>query len=378
MKIKDITIKNIKDISDYTANHFGFQQIESSPVSYNGLEKNLVKTERQRIAYYYKKNDLEKRKNPVKFYYYNTPILNTKNFKNKNNFGLDIYNIDTPVAEALLIITINNILKENNYKNFIFEINILGDKESTKNFKKELTKFYKQEENFNKLTHIEKSKLPKDVISLLFSKKDFMIEINKNAPVPISTLSESSSTYLSTIIEYLDSLNIPYRFNNHLLDDDQIFSDFIFRVVEDKSEEYSDILALGGRYDDLAKIETEKKKTTSVGASLFFNKKTEKITLEEETVKFNLLKISDGSEKHFLKIIETFLELKQPITFYSTETKITEQLELSKESNFDYSIIFGQKEFLEKSVLVRKIEDKSQKIILQKDLKEYLKKEFKL
>jgi len=377
MKIKNIDNKNIKTISDYIANHFNFKYIEPTAVSYPGLENKLTINERERIAYYFKKNDLQKRKNNPKFYFYNKPILNPKNFENKNNFGLDIYNVSDPIAEGLLLITINNILKINGYGNYIFEINSFGDTESLKTFKKELSNYYKKKEIFSQLTHTEKSKLPKDPLSLLFSKKDFMIEINKEAPKPIAFLSKNSSDFFGSIIEFLDSLNIPYRINDSLLDPEKVFNDFIFRVIKNSNNnENVNVLAYGGRYDQLAKKESGKKTTTAVGASLSIDHDKKKIKLTKDDINFHLLKIGKGPEINFLKIVEIFLELRKPITFYPTNNKITLQLEAAIEDSAEYSIILGQKEFLEKSVLVRKMEDKSQITIKQDKLKEYLQKTF--
>ena len=378
MQIDDIKKKKIiKNRADYIANHFGFELIDIEEKSYAGDEHEAKEEEKIRLLKVFQKEKMPAKDYPSFMFFYNKPILLPKKGKKRQNvYGLDIINVESAIAEAVAIKTAVCILQEEGYADIVVTLNALGDKESIKDFKKELTNYYKK--HANELKAIEKKKLlAGNVLDIFFCQnKEYLKELNQNAPKPINFLSEKSIQHFQQCIEYLENFGIPYVIDEQMVGSKQIFSKIIFKISgKDPKKGKAVDLGFGGRYDEIAQESTKRKKTSAIGLSLSFNKKPEKVgTLKEKKVNIHLLKIGSGAKLKYLDVVEILHKLKVPIKYDIKEEKISKQLKSAIKDEAHYTLIIGELEAKKNKVLVRRMSDFSQSEIDISELGKYLKK----
>ncbi len=365
--------KHIKKIADYTADYYGFEFIEIDEKKYSGNEGEIPEKEKIHILKTFAKKEGKKRISSAKLLFYNKPILKKTGLKD-DRYVLDIINLESAVAEALVIKTAVKILEDEGYSDILIKLNSIGDRDSQKNFKKKLGEYYR--ENQDLLRAVEKKKKSSDPLSIYYSDKEYLKEINEKAPKPIDNLSEASYEYFKKVTEYIDNFGINYEIDPDLVGEKRVFSKIIFKIFarENKKSEHKEV-AFGGRYDELAGEVLKRKKISAVGLNLSFKqKKNKKIKLRNNEINIHLLKIGSTAELKFLEVVDIFKKLNLPVKFSLSEKKISKQLKLAEADKADKLIIFGEKEAQKNKVIVRDADDFSQKEIYIKDLEKYLKK----
>ena len=140
------------------------------------------------------------------------------------------------------------------------------------------------------------------------------------------------------------------------------------------------VIAGGGRYDYLARALGSKKDVPSVGSSIGMDriilspnhKKLSPRILKKPKVYF--IQLGFEAKLKSLSIIEILRKARIPTMQALSKDSITAQLGTAEHLAIPYVIIFGQKEALEGSVLVREMEKRSQESVKIEELAEYLKK----
>jgi len=341
-----------KYLWENTAEHYGFDFLDIE----EKVDDNPIKTKVNSLKFIYKQDFEGKRKVGSKF-------KAIKNFKKKNKkISLNIINLEGAIAEAIILKTALEILKDEGYKNIIININSLGDKESHKNFKRKLTEFYRENKNF--LKPFELKKISSDPFAIYYSKKEYLNELNQSAPTPIDNLSEESYEFFKLLTEFIDSFGIEYTIDSQLTDDKKFFTKSIFKIYagKTKKDELQEV-AIGGRYDDYGSNILKKKKVYAVGLQMNFNhslKKNENKKNKKTEIKIHLVKIGMNAEIKFLKILEILKKIYLPVNFVVDENKISKQLEKLKPEPEDKLLIFGVKEAKNNVVTLRDIKTSSQ------------------
>ncbi|MEI8249318.1 MAG: ATP phosphoribosyltransferase regulatory subunit, partial [Candidatus Taylorbacteria bacterium] len=187
---------------------------------------------------------------------------------------LEIIGTSGSIAEATLIQTARVMLAEEGYTNTAVEINSIGDRESIARFTRELTSYYRK--NINSMSAGCRQLFKHDPFELLASRNNDAQELNSKAPRSMDFLTEHSRRHLEEVLEYLETLDIPYVLNNSLLGNRKYCTETVFSIVDldvkEKSKEQR-ILGIGVRYNGLAKRLSMKRDIHGVGFSLLIKSK---------------------------------------------------------------------------------------------------------
>jgi histidyl-tRNA synthetase len=266
-------------------------------------------------------------------------------------------------------------------------------------------------------------RLKKNPLRLLDSKDERMIILNENAPDPMGSLLPADRQHFKEVLEYLEMLEIPYHINNHLVRGLDYYSRTVFEVFQEQEEEEEEeveeveekqegennteekaedtdkdvaekktedkkkkkepspkiALAAGGRYDYLADTLGHKKSVPSVGVGIGVDRildiKTSKKLSPRmvKTPKIYFIQLGFEAKLKSLRIIEILRKAKIPIKQTLNKDSISAQLGLAEKLGIPYTIIFGQKECMEDTVLVRNMKTHSQDSVKIDALREYLK-----
>jgi histidyl-tRNA synthetase len=206
--------------------------------------------------------------------------------------------------------------------------------------------------------------------------------IKENAPDSVSYLCAPCKHHFKEVLEYLEQMNISYRINKNLVRGLSYYTRTVFEIIEQGLGEGAQPLtiAAGGRYDYLAKQIGNKKDVPAVGAGIgadrvimspWFSKLTPRIVKKP---KIYFIQLGMEAKLKSLNVIEILRKAKISIAQSLSKDSLGAQLAVAEKLNVPYTLIFGQKEALEDSVIVRDMATRSQETVKIKNLPDYIKK----
>jgi histidyl-tRNA synthetase len=321
---------------------------------------------------------------PVSLYYSGSLFRHDKpqrgRYREFQTFGLEVLGTEKPIADALIIQTFVRILEEAGCPNIIVDINSLGDKDSRAAYNKALVAFYRK--HINALPAVDRERLKTNPLRILDSKEPKTIAINEEAPDSLSFLTPAAKKHFKEVLEYLDEAGITYRINKNLVRGLDYYSHTVFEVIEQSEDPETNGLALGGggRYDGLAKMLGSKKDIPAVGAGFGVDRIIEASWCKDLSprimgeTKFYLIQLGFEAKMKTLAILEILRKAKLPVYQSLSKDKLGVQLAQAEKMNVPYVIIFGQREAIDGTVIIRNMQNRSQDSVKIADLLTYIKK----
>ena len=320
---------------------------------------------------------------PVMLYYSGSFYRHDKpqrgRYREFHQFGLEVIGSPKSVSDALVIRTTATILEEAGCPNVMIDINSLGDKESRTAYIKALTAYYKK--HLGDLPAIDRGRLTSNPLRILDSKEEKTIAINAGAPDAMSYLNPTSKKHFKEVLEYLEEAGIPYRINKNLVRGLDYYSHTVFEVLE-VNEDGSPGIAYGGggRYDGLAKLMGSKKDIPAMGMALGIDRIVESTWYKGlhprimKDPKFYMIQLGFEAKMKTLKILEILRKAKCPVIQSLSKDKLGSQLAQAEKAQVPYVLIFGQREAIDGTVIVRDMKTRSQETVKIADLATYVKK----
>ena len=320
---------------------------------------------------------------PVMFYQYGPTFRHDKpqrgRYRQFYQFDLDVLGSDKSIMDALVIKVGVTILEEAGAENLSVNINSIGDKECRNGYIRELTNYYKK--NLANLAPIDRTRLKTNPLRILDSKEEKTIEINEGAPDSISFLCASCKKHFKEVLEYLEEMNINYTINKNLVRGLSYYTRTVFEIIEEKGSEDGSPMTIagGGRYDYLGKHIGGKRDVPAVGFSVGVDrvvaapwyKKLAPRILKKPKIYF--IQLGAEAKLKSLNVIDILRKAHIPIAQSLSKDSLGSQLAIAEKLSIPYAIIFGVKEALDNSVIVRDMSNRSQDTVKLSKLLEYLK-----
>lgn len=310
--------------------------------------------------------------------YFEKPMPGSKKrrISRTKQFDLEIIGSDQSVAEALVIKAAYTMLSEEGFKNLVLEINSVGDRDSATRFERELIAYFRR--NIENLSP-DNQRLFKHSVFDLFrcGKRDKAFEeLVDNAPQSMNFLSEPSRRHFKEVLEYLETLSIPYIIRGTLHEHPMYSSHTVFRI----STENGATLASGCRYNGLARRIGIRKDIPAVGISLCYA--DPKIAKNNKIVSADsfpgrlayLMQLGFEAKLRSLFIIEELRQNRISLEHSLMRDKAASQLSSAEFMKLPYVLILGKKEVNENSIAVRETATRVQRTVSTEELASYLKK----
>ncbi len=342
----------------------------------------------------YIENGMNNLPQPIMFYSFG-PVWRHDNpqkgrLREFRQFNLEILGTEKSIADALIIRTLMTILKEYGFDNLIIDINSMGDKDDRAVFTRELVSYYKK--HLNKICRDCQARINTNPLRLLDCKNEECQKYKELAPASINYLSTDSKKHFKEVLQYLEEMGIDYRINNCLVRGLNYYTHTVFEVIKIEKEIDENGIELengkekeltitgGGRYNYLARELGSKKDISAVGAALGIDrimmfkecKHLEPKIMKKPKIYF--LQLGFEAKLKSLTIMEILRENKIPIYQTLSKESLSVQLANADKIGTPYCIIFGQKEAMDGTVIVRDMKTRSQETISIEKLSEYLKK----
>ena len=320
---------------------------------------------------------------PVMFYQYGPVFRHDKpqrgRYRQFWQFDLDCLGNDKSIMDALVIKAGMSILEEAGATNLTVDINSIGDKECRNGYIKELANYYRK--HLSSLPTIDRERLKTNPLRILDSKEEKMKELNEGAPDSVSFLCVSCKKHFKEVLEYLEEMGINYNINKNLVRGLSYYTRTVFEVIEENGAEDGSPLALGGggRYDYLAKQVGGKKDVSAVGFSMGVDRIVEAKWYKKlcprilKKPKIYFIQLGPEAKLKSLNIIEILRKAHVPIAQSLSKDSLGSQLGIAEKLSIPYAIIFGVKEAIDDSVIVRDMSNRSQDTVKLSKLLEYLK-----
>lgn len=295
------------------------------------------------------------------------------------HFHLEIIGTGKSIAEAILAKASYDILREEGFSDLYIDINTVGDRDSAARHARELIAYYRR--RMAELSPKCREAVKKNPFDIACNDPECK-PIHDTAPQSLSFLTEPSRQHFREVLEYLESTNLPYRINPMLCGDRSIATHTVFEIKSISTEKESlgneaRPLAFGVRYNNLAKRMGERKDIPAIGVSIIFKKSDghgQRSTVILKKPKIFFIQLGFEAKLKSLGIIEILRKAKIPVMQALPKDKLNAQLTSAEELGIPYTLIFGQKEALEGTVIIRDMSNRSQNTVPIANLPVFLKK----
>jgi histidyl-tRNA synthetase len=196
----------------------------------------------------------------------------------------------------------------------------------------------------------------------------------------IDYLCDDCHNHFKNVLEYLDELEIPYMLNAQLVRGLDYYTKTVFEFWPEEEEGRQISLAGGGRYDGLIKL-LGGKDTPAVGFAIGLDRlvnlvreRNIKIPVKKRPLVF-LIQLGELGKKKSLKLFEELRRAGLETASSFSRNTIKAQLKKADKMNARFSLIIGQKEALDETIIIRDMASSSQEVVpIEKVLGELKKK----
>ncbi len=325
---------------------------------------------------------------PVKLWYFGPNFRYERpqagRFRQFWQFGFEVFGEESPVIDAQIIQIFYNILRELKLKNLIVEINSIGDGQCRPYYKKLLISYFRSREV--SLCADCRRRLRENPLRVLDCKEEKCQRIISQAPQMVDHLCDECKAHFKEVLEFLDEIELPYRLNPYLVRGLDYYTKTVFEIYEE-SEDYNPpttssrspegerapgraqgALTGGGRYDALVKL-LGGKDTPAVGASAGIERiiaamKTKAIRLPQESrPKIFLAQLGTLAKRKSLRLLEDFRKAKIQVAESFGRDSLNAQMARADKIGASHTLILGQREALEGTIIIRDMASGRQDII---------------
>lgn len=313
---------------------------------------------------------------------YPTSIYSIERVPRTNEIAVSyhIYHVDRSIAEALLIQSLRSLLNDLGYDDHIVRINSLGDSESTTRYQRELTNFLRK--RIDHLPPTARELMKEHVILAMQHLVERGHELSYRSPNPLEYLSDISRKHFREIIEFLDISDTPYEIDPKLIGHHECYSDTLFSI-DVQNHDRADGLQLeisGGRIDAFTEHHIKTRIPTTGAVVILRDRKIPARISRPRlpTPSVYIVHLGFGPKVRTLLLIDELRRAGIPAYQNVASDSLSEQLRAAEAYGCKYTVIIGQKEYVEGSAILRDMSARNQETIPQDSLVRRLKRSRRL
>jgi len=305
---------------------------------------------------------------PLKVYYYGPMFRYGRPQAGRerqfHQFGFEILGDNDPVYDGEIILVALEFLKSFKLKNLLLKINTIGCKICRSNYREKLKNYYQSVKS--KLCDDCERRLEKNPFRLLDCKNESCIALRNNAPIILDYLCQNCNNHFKTIFELLEDNNIVYESDPYLVRGLDYYNRTVFEIYSSDSKL---ALAGGGRYDYLSEM-LGGRSIPGVGVAIGIERLIEAMKAQQIIPHLKLkprlffAAVGDQAKKASLHLMNELRSSGIVVIEALGKKSLRAQMKIADKFQVPLVLIFGQKEFFEKTIIVRDMETGAQESVI--------------
>lgn len=283
--------------------------------------------------------------------------------KKTYSFTLYILGAENTLAETLLLRVGSSVCEEMGIKDSEVHINPVGDKDSQAKFFREA--IFHMKRNAEHLPIATREMLKSDPTEAVISFYRSRHPLLESLPRTIECLSTHSRKHFHNLLEVLESSSIHYELDDTLIGNKDCYTHTLFALTTSGSTSPT-YHARGGRCDEFSQ-KFFKRHLPAVGLSFSFSQLDATAIADTKTRMKNpeafFIHIGRDAQLKSLEVIETLRRARVPFLHTLSGGSFSDHLTLAEKKNVPYAIIMGQREAIIDSVIIRKVDTRSQDLV---------------
>jgi histidyl-tRNA synthetase len=324
---------------------------------------------------------------PIKLFYvgpmfrYDRPQAGR--FRQFHQFGVEVFGSPAAITDAQVIYVAHLLMAQLGLEDYVVLINTLGEPQERKGYYKLLRDHYRR--NRQKLCRDCKERLTTSPLRLLDCKEEKCRQLATTAPRLLEHLSEASKQHFEQVLTALDSLGVPYEISHSLVRGLDYYTHTVFEIVPRATQEQTQQASLvaGGRYNGLVKM-LGGKDTPAVGWACGVERIIDR--LKEEGVQLTITdqpqifvaQLGEQAKIQALLIMKELRDADIPFAESMYRDGMQLQLKVADRLKVQWALIIGQKEVLDKTVILRNMESGMQEVVPREKVVEELQRRLAL
>jgi len=307
---------------------------------------------------------------PVKLFYFGPMFRHDKpqagRYRQFFQVGFEVIGEAEPIVDAQIILIAYKFCQAAGF-NCTIQVNSIGCPDCRPNYESELKDYFKRVKN--KLSEISQIRFIKNVLRILDSKEEQDLPLIAGAPQQIDFLCEDCKNHFIQVLEYLDELEIPYALNPNIVRGLDYYNRTTFEIWAGEEEgSRQSALGGGGRYDGLVEL-LGGQATPAVGFALGVERFINQIKEADHKVPENpkpeifLAQLGMEARKKALKLFEELTKAGIRVAENLSKAGLKSQLEMADRSGVQFTLIIGQKEIVDGTIMIRDMENGIQEVV---------------
>jgi len=307
---------------------------------------------------------------PVKLWYWE-PMFRYERpqagrYREHHQFGFETFGEAHPIVDAELVTVGFNVLKSLGLKVEV-RVNSIGTKESRGVYLTELVNYYRAHRA--EICEDDKRRLQRNPLRVLDCKVPTCQPVKAAAPQIVDALDDESRNHFMRVLEYLDEAGVTYALDPHLVRGLDYYTRTVWEfVIPGEDEGSTSSLGGGGRYDGLVEA-IGGRPTPAAGFGIGVERVAARMRdrgLEKEIDTHPdvfVAQLGDAARKKALPLVEELRKAGIAATSNLAKDGLKQQLEAANRAGARYTIILGQKEVLDGTIIVRDMDSGIQEIV---------------
>ena len=294
--------------------------------------------------------------------------------------NFDAFGEQDPILDAQIIQIAGRLVQMLGIKSIQIQVNSIGCPECRKDYRELLVNYLESKKM--KLCQDCRRRTQINPLRVLDCKEDKCAQIAASAPQSIDHLCDDCRDHFKTLLEYLDELDLPFIINPRLVRGLDYYTKTVFEIWSGEEAGRKMSLGGGGRYDRLIKM-MGGENTPAIG----FGVGVERLIMEMRRVqakpykppkpKVFLAQLGNLAKKKSLRLFSE-LEKNGILTAESFgRGSLKSQLKLANKLGVEITLILGQKETLDGTVIVKNMTTGAQETVSADKMVDLIKKKLK-
>ncbi|MFH1367131.1 MAG: histidine--tRNA ligase [Patescibacteria group bacterium] len=317
---------------------------------------------------------------PVKLYYWGPFFRHDRpqagRYRQFWQFGFEVLGESDPIIDAELILLAHSFYREIGLPATI-QVNSIGCPACREEYKRVLVNYYRPRRSA--LCEDCKKRLLKNPLRILDCKVVECAEISHEVPPIVDHLCDECRNHFTQTLEYLDDLDISYTLNPRLVRGLDYYTKTVFEIWINEEEGSQSALGGGGRYNDLMQ-DLGGRPAPGMGFAAGVERLI--LKLKEKGIsapvfdkrEIFVAQLGDRARKQCLKLFDELRQAGLKVTESLSKNGLKGQLEVAHKLGVKFSLIIGQKEIMDGTVLIRDMENGIQEVVDYKKIASEIKK----